>query len=164
MGKGLGPAVFLGLEVMSPARRSRWRNLINFLFRRPLHRQQSLEKIVPRCDKAISLIFCVSSISENKEKLVLMQKPVAIFLVTSSVVIIDLTKGILAVETRISFGDLNIKSICDVNVSKQEETGRWCRGRAWADTCQSQSLLFFVTQLTHRRVVIQEETKWQNRR
>ena len=40
-----------------------------------------------------------------------MQKPVAIFLVTSSVVIIDLTKGILAVETRISFGDLNIKSI-----------------------------------------------------
>jgi len=93
-----------------------------------------------------------------------MQKPVAIFLVTSSVVIIDLTKGILAVETRISFGDLNIKSICDVNVSKQEETGRWCRGRAWADTYQSQSLLFLVTHLTHRRVVIQEETKWQNRR
>ena len=48
----------------------------------------------------------------------------AIFVVTSFVVIIDLTKGILAVEARISFGDLNIKSICDVmSVNKRKQEG-----------------------------------------
>lgn len=164
VGKGLGPAVFLGLEVMSPARRSRWRNLINFLFRRPLHRQQSLEKIVPRLRQSHFSNFLrkfdfwrQGKIGYNAETCGDIPRYVIRRYYWSN-------KRHIGCRNKDFFWRFEYQSICDVNVSKQEETGRWCRGRAWADTCQSQSLLFFVTHLTHRRVVIQEETKWQKRR